>query len=217
MLFRKKKKLESIKEVAKDDFEVTNLKETYGADIEDEILKKLEKLSFAIAIGARDEDVREKALNLFGRVKIARAVRKTDKEELIKFYTKVGASDEFVEKLKNEGLLEVTYKVSGVEITAKDKEEIAKKIEEFLQEELDLKDEVKMALSGKPLKVDEENAEIMGKLYELGFYDIYLVPKNWFDLPHVNGIDVEKALKEFKELKEGLPEHISRFLNNEES
>jgi len=212
MLFRKKKKLEDIKEITKG-VDLIDLKERYGTDLEDEILKKLERLTFAIAVGARDADVREKALNLFGRVKIARAIRKTDKEDLIKLYTKMNVPDELIERLKGEGFLEVTYKVSGIEIKARDKEEIAKKIEEFLQEEWDLSEDVKVALSGKPLKVEERNAEIMGKLYELGLFDIYLVPKNWFDLPYINGIDVERALKEFRELKEGLPEHISRFLD----
>ncbi len=235
MLFRKKRKLEEVKEITgaidvsdlkeepktgliKTDFETKDvgggmLLKTAKTDLDDEILKKLEKLAFSIFIGAKNDELREKALSLFGRIKIVQAVKGTDKEDLIKFYTETGVSNDLVERLKSEGLLEVIYKVPGIEIKAKDREEIVKKIEEILKEEYDLKEEVKMALSGKPLKVNEENSELMGRLYELGFFEIYMVPKNWFDIPNVNGVNVERAIEEFKELKEGLPKHISRFLN----
>ncbi len=235
MLFRKKKKLEEVKEImgaidtsdlkekpkmdsTKTEFETESIDrslplKTVKTDLDDEILKKLEKLAFSIYIGAKNDELREKALSLFGKIKIVQAVKGSDKEDLIKFYTETDVSNDLVERLKSEKLLEVVYKVPGIEIKAKDREEIVKKIEEILKEEYDLKEEVKMALSGKPLKVNEENSELMGRLYELGFFEIYMVPKNWFDIPSVNGVNVERAIEEFKELKEGLPKHISRFLD----
>ncbi len=216
MLFRKKRKIEDLEEIVspKDIEDVDVLKEKYGVDIEDEILRKLEKLSFAIAVGAKDRDVREKALSIYGKVKLVRSMKGTDKEDFLKFYAGLDVPGEFIETLKKEGFAEVTYKISGVEIKAKNKEELTKKIEEFLREEIELKEDVKIALSGKPLKVDESNAELAGKLYELGAFEIYLVPKGWFDLPYVNGVNVEGILKELNELKEALPEYVSKFLES---
>ncbi|ADB57551.1 hypothetical protein [Archaeoglobus profundus] len=214
MLFRKKKKAEDLGERVSPTEDVDVLREKYGVDIEDDILRRLEELSFAVAVGAKDRDVREKALNIYGKVKLVRSIRGTEKEEIIKLYAGLDVPDEFIEKLKEEGLAEVTYKVSGVEIKAKNKEELAKKLEDFLQEEIELKDDVKIALSGKPLKVDESNAEVAGKLYELGAFEIYLVPKGWFDLPYINGVSVERNLKELNELKEALPEYVSKFLES---
>jgi hypothetical protein len=226
MLFKKKRKIESLGEMVapkheeyEEDFEEIEKKvedvdiwrEKPKADVDDRVLRKLEKLSLTILIGAKDEELKEKALALFGKVKLIRSVKGTENENIIKLIAGTEVPEEFIEMLREKGLLDVVYRLSA-DIKAKDKEELTKMLEEYLKEEYELKEDIKEAFSGKPFKVEEEQAEVAGKLYELGIFEIYIVPKGWFEIPQINGIDVKKALEEFKELAKSLPPHMSKFL-----
>ncbi len=208
MIFRKKRDIKEEVLPSKEDVEV--LKEIYSVDLDEEILKKIEKLSFIAFVGAKDEGLREKALKLYGKVKLVRSLR----EDLIKLYIGSEVPKDLTIDLREKGLAEVTYKLSGVEIKGKNRDEILSKIDQYLKEEIELKGEVKKVLSGAPFRVDEGNADIAGKIYELGGFEIYLLPKGWFDMPKLNGIDVERCMKEIEELKDSLPQHVARFLES---
>ncbi|RLI81970.1 MAG: hypothetical protein DRP01_10385 [Archaeoglobales archaeon] len=220
MLFKKKRKVEELgeiviprEEIRKEDVkDIEVIKESHGVDLEDEILKKLERLSLTLLLGSGDRETKEKALNMYGRIKFVKAVRGTENEDLIRLFVGMDVTEDFVERLRGKGFIEKTYRLSGVDIKAKDKEEIAKKLEELVKEEFELKDDVREVLSGRPFLVNDERIEIVEKLNELGAFEIYLLPKGWFDIPNINNLDVERAMREFRELTESLPQHIAKFL-----
>ena len=181
-------------------------------DLEKEILRKLEKLSLSLLFGSGDKEIRNRALSLYGRIKLVKAVRGTEMENFIRLFVGMDVSKEFIEKLKSENLVEKIYRLSEADIKAKKKDEITKKLEELLKEEFELKDEVKDMLNGKPIIVNDKKIEIVEKMKKLGAFEIYLLPKGWFEIPYVDNINVERVMREFKELTKSLPRHIAKFL-----
>jgi len=214
MVFRRKKK-------PKEDEVFTipeDLKERAGVDKkeekkdEDELLNKLERLCTNLLISSNG-DVKEKALKMFCKVKLIKAGKGTLIEDMIKLYVGMKLSDDKIEELKRLNLIEEVYRITGnVNMKVKDKEEIFKKIEQMIKKEFDVREDIKMLFEGYPFKVNEEKSEIAGKLYELGIFEIYMLPKGWLNFPCIKKENVNDIMKEIDELIKSLPPHFAKFL-----
>lgn len=237
MLFKKKRKFDILEEkvIPKEEkFEVGEIQETKHEQISEDYtqikteekfeytektehetdIKKIEKMALQLLVGAKESEIRRKALELYGRIKLIQAIMGSDAENVIKLLTGEEVPQDYIEFLKSKDLVETVYKLPSVEIKAKDKEEISKKIEELLKECYELKEDVKKALMEIPYKVDENRSEIAGKLYELGIFEVYLLPKGFFDIPTIDKLSAENILKEIDKLIESLPDHISKYLRS---
>jgi len=117
--------------------------------------------------------------------------------------------------LRDMGLLEMKYSLSGqINIIARDKEEITKQIEKLIKVEYKVSDDVLSAISGLPYRVEEENSDFASKLYKTGVFEIYLLPKGWFDIPNIgdNPDLVSTAVERIEYLIDKLPDDLKSFL-----
>ncbi|WP_457549307.1 hypothetical protein [Archaeoglobus sp.] len=240
MLFKKKRKLDILEEKVipkEEEFEIREVQETTHEQISEDSthiktkeeraeyaesvktehetdIKKIEKMAVQLLLGAKDPEIKRRALELYGKIKLIQAIMGSDAENVIKLLVGEEVPQDYIEFLKSKDLVETVYKIPGIEIKAKDKEEISKKIEELLKECYELREDVKEAFMEIPYRVDEDRSEIAGKLYELGIFEIYLLPKGFFDVPTLDIVSAEKLLKEIDKIIESLPEHIGKYLRS---
>ena len=178
-------------------------------------LTKLKKLCLTVYLMSSDKELRSWALRTISRIKLYEISKGTVVENLIKLCAGIRLSDDELNELISMGVVETVYRIpSGVELKIRSKEELSKKIEELLEEDYDVVEDVKKALTDLPLKVEEDQAELAGKLYEFGVFDVYLLPKGLFDdlLLEENSSKLDRAVKEAKEIIEKLPEDLRKFL-----
>jgi len=91
---------------------------------------------------------------------------------------------------------------------------LTRQIEKLIRVEYKVSDEVLSAISGLPYKVEEENSEFASKLYKTGVFEIYILPKGWFDIPYIgdNPDLVSTAVERIESLIDKLPDDMKSFL-----
>ena len=229
MFFRKKRR-EDIWEEKREEFlyrdleeskvesettETTEVEETLEYEDLMDALDRLEKFCLNVLMSTSDPETREKMFKLFGRIKLVKASRGTPLEDLINLMSGEKISNSSVEKLKEMGLLEMKYTITGhINLSAKDRSELSKKLEELIRTDFCVSDEVLEVIDGLPYRVEEENSELAGKLYNTGAFEIYLLPKGWFDMPNIydNPEIAGEKVERIHALVEKLPQNLKGFL-----
>jgi len=122
MLFRKKKREEETFEKIDDLVEnEETLEELNFEDLKD-ILDKIEKFCLTVFMNTSDKELREKMLKLFGKIKLVKASKDTSMEYLLKLISGEEIPESKMDELKNMGLLEMKYSLSGqIDLSARDR------------------------------------------------------------------------------------------------